>query len=209
MSGIFFPSLVLSSLIENRFSLCYSRYHKCLSCYEKLSAIRAILLKKQSTGKLGATFRELAVLIRNLEWPKLRRLRPSWIRPPISSSVNHRRFHPDEGLVATTAWNKYREAAMKSTVTSYRGRHVCKNWFFLLLLPLFSAAVDRLSLLHCYSCGCTNSRRKRTKLRDSLLVRIAERVEICRYWWKQRKRERKRVSMKVRKEKSLMKNEVR
>ncbi|XP_072762780.1 katanin p80 WD40 repeat-containing subunit B1 isoform X2 [Anoplolepis gracilipes] len=44
------------------------RYHKCLSCYEKLSAIRAILLKKQSTsGKLGASFRELAVLIRNLE----------------------------------------------------------------------------------------------------------------------------------------------
>ncbi|KMQ92602.1 katanin p80 wd40-containing subunit b1 [Lasius niger] len=44
------------------------RYHKCLSCYEKLSAIRAILLKKQPTsGKLGASFRELAVLIRNLE----------------------------------------------------------------------------------------------------------------------------------------------
>ncbi|EGI69498.1 PREDICTED: katanin p80 WD40 repeat-containing subunit B1 isoform X1 [Acromyrmex echinatior] len=44
------------------------RYHKCLSCYEKLSAIRAILLKKQSTpGKLGASFRELAVLIRSLE----------------------------------------------------------------------------------------------------------------------------------------------
>ncbi|XP_024883809.1 katanin p80 WD40 repeat-containing subunit B1-like isoform X1 [Temnothorax curvispinosus] len=44
------------------------RYHKCLSCYEKLSAIRAVLLKKQSTpGKLGASFRELAVLIRSLE----------------------------------------------------------------------------------------------------------------------------------------------
>lgn len=45
------------------------RYHKCLSCYEKLSAIRAVLLKKQSTtpGKLSASFRELAVLIRNLE----------------------------------------------------------------------------------------------------------------------------------------------
>ncbi|XP_011869787.1 PREDICTED: katanin p80 WD40 repeat-containing subunit B1 isoform X1 [Vollenhovia emeryi] len=44
------------------------RYHKCLSCYEKLTAIRAILLKKQSTpGKLGASFRELAVLIRSLE----------------------------------------------------------------------------------------------------------------------------------------------
>ncbi|XP_012235415.1 katanin p80 WD40 repeat-containing subunit B1-like isoform X2 [Linepithema humile] len=44
------------------------RYHKCLSCYEKLTAIRAILLKKQSApGKLGATFRELAVLIRSLE----------------------------------------------------------------------------------------------------------------------------------------------
>ncbi|XP_020283802.1 katanin p80 WD40 repeat-containing subunit B1 isoform X2 [Pseudomyrmex gracilis] len=44
------------------------RYHKCLSCFEKLMAIRAVLLKKQSTsGKLGATFRELAVLIRSLE----------------------------------------------------------------------------------------------------------------------------------------------
>ncbi|XP_014479530.1 PREDICTED: katanin p80 WD40 repeat-containing subunit B1 isoform X1 [Dinoponera quadriceps] len=45
------------------------RYHKCLSCYEKLIAIRAILLKKQSTtpGKLGASFRDLAVLIRGLE----------------------------------------------------------------------------------------------------------------------------------------------
>ncbi|KYM94142.1 Katanin p80 WD40-containing subunit B1, partial [Cyphomyrmex costatus] len=44
------------------------RYHKCLSCHEKLLAIRAILLKKQSTpGKLGASFRELAVLIRSLE----------------------------------------------------------------------------------------------------------------------------------------------
>ncbi|KAG7207471.1 hypothetical protein KM043_009105 [Ampulex compressa] len=44
------------------------RYHKCLSCYEKLSTIRGILLKKQSTpGKLGASFRELAVLIRSLE----------------------------------------------------------------------------------------------------------------------------------------------
>nr|XP_012148526.1 PREDICTED: katanin p80 WD40 repeat-containing subunit B1 isoform X4 [Megachile rotundata] len=44
------------------------RYHKCLSCYEKLCTIRSILLKKQSTtGKLGASFRELAVLIRSLE----------------------------------------------------------------------------------------------------------------------------------------------
>ena len=44
------------------------RYHKCLSCYEKLSTIRGILLKKQATpGKMGASFRELAVLIRSLE----------------------------------------------------------------------------------------------------------------------------------------------
>ncbi|XP_078046137.1 katanin p80 isoform X3 [Augochlora pura] len=44
------------------------RYHKCLSCYEKLQTIRGVLLKKQSTpGKLGATFRELAVLMRSLE----------------------------------------------------------------------------------------------------------------------------------------------
>ncbi|KAL2745384.1 katanin p80 WD40 repeat-containing subunit B1 isoform X1 [Vespula maculifrons] len=44
------------------------RYQKCLSCYEKLSTIRGILLKKQSApGKLGASFRELSVLIRSLE----------------------------------------------------------------------------------------------------------------------------------------------
>ncbi|XP_076242540.1 katanin p80 isoform X2 [Calliopsis andreniformis] len=44
------------------------RYHKCLSCYEKLSTIRSILLKKQAMpGKLGVSFRELTVLIRSLE----------------------------------------------------------------------------------------------------------------------------------------------
>ncbi|XP_066593798.1 katanin p80 WD40 repeat-containing subunit B1 isoform X2 [Prorops nasuta] len=44
------------------------RYHKCLSCYEKLSTIREILRKKQSTtGKMGASFRQLSILIRNLE----------------------------------------------------------------------------------------------------------------------------------------------
>ncbi|XP_053981414.1 katanin p80 WD40 repeat-containing subunit B1 isoform X2 [Hylaeus anthracinus] len=44
------------------------RYHKCLSCYEKLSAIRGILLKKQSMpGKLGPLFRECSVLVRSLE----------------------------------------------------------------------------------------------------------------------------------------------
>lgn len=44
------------------------RYHKCLACYEKLTTIRSILAKKQSTpGKLGVSFRELAVLIRSLE----------------------------------------------------------------------------------------------------------------------------------------------
>ncbi|XP_076765599.1 katanin p80 isoform X2 [Xylocopa sonorina] len=44
------------------------RHQKCLSCYEKLSTIRSILLKKQSTpGKLGVVFRELVVLIRSVE----------------------------------------------------------------------------------------------------------------------------------------------
>ncbi|XP_015592392.1 katanin p80 WD40 repeat-containing subunit B1 isoform X2 [Cephus cinctus] len=44
------------------------RYHKCLSCYEKLGTIRTLLLKKQSSpGKLGAGFRELGVLIRTLD----------------------------------------------------------------------------------------------------------------------------------------------
>lgn len=64
---IFCRSLVSSFVI---------RYHKCLSCYEKLIAIRAILLKKQSTtpGKLGVSFRDLAAIIRSLEWPELCRL---------------------------------------------------------------------------------------------------------------------------------------
>lgn len=44
------------------------RYHKCLSCYEKFTTIRGILLKKQTTpGKLGALFREMVVLLRSLE----------------------------------------------------------------------------------------------------------------------------------------------
>ncbi|XP_012274168.1 katanin p80 WD40 repeat-containing subunit B1 isoform X2 [Orussus abietinus] len=44
------------------------RYHKCLSCYEKLGAIRELLAKKQSaSGKLGASYRELYGLIRTLE----------------------------------------------------------------------------------------------------------------------------------------------
>ncbi|KZC06937.1 PREDICTED: katanin p80 WD40 repeat-containing subunit B1 [Dufourea novaeangliae] len=44
------------------------RYHKCLACYEKLQTIRGVLLKKHTIpGKLGAIFRELAVLIRSLE----------------------------------------------------------------------------------------------------------------------------------------------
>lgn len=44
------------------------RYHKCISCYEKLVHVRSILLKKQTmSGKLGATFRELGGLIRTLD----------------------------------------------------------------------------------------------------------------------------------------------
>lgn len=80
---------------KNRLLPRFFRYHKCLSCYEKLSAIRAILMKKSTSGKLGASFRELAVLIRSLEWPKTRHLRPSWIRPSMSPSVDNRRFSYD------------------------------------------------------------------------------------------------------------------
>uniref|UniRef100_A0ABD2WVF6 Katanin p80 WD40 repeat-containing subunit B1 n=1 Tax=Trichogramma kaykai TaxID=54128 RepID=A0ABD2WVF6_9HYME len=44
------------------------RYHKCVTCYDKLLQVRDILLKKQSMpGKLGGSFRELCTLIRTLE----------------------------------------------------------------------------------------------------------------------------------------------
>uniref|UniRef100_A0A0C9QVJ2 Katanin p80 WD40 repeat-containing subunit B1 n=1 Tax=Fopius arisanus TaxID=64838 RepID=A0A0C9QVJ2_9HYME len=43
------------------------RYHKCLSCYERLEALRPIIQKKQSsTGQMGASFRELNVLMNTL-----------------------------------------------------------------------------------------------------------------------------------------------
>lgn len=111
------------------------RYHKCLSCYEKLSAIRAILLKKQSTsGKLGASFRELAVLIRNLEWPMLRRLRPSWIRPP----TLYRRFH----VLMTRARSSRTSRSSNEAcfVASHRGRHA-----FVKIHPC--CLIDRLLLV--------------------------------------------------------------
>ncbi|XP_011501573.1 PREDICTED: katanin p80 WD40 repeat-containing subunit B1 [Ceratosolen solmsi marchali] len=44
------------------------RYHKCISCYEKLVQVRSVVLKKQTmSGKLGATFRELGGLIRTID----------------------------------------------------------------------------------------------------------------------------------------------
>ncbi|XP_034941846.1 katanin p80 WD40 repeat-containing subunit B1 isoform X2 [Chelonus insularis] len=43
------------------------RYHKCLSCYEKLEAIRPLILRKQSSsGQIGSTFREINVLMNTL-----------------------------------------------------------------------------------------------------------------------------------------------
>lgn len=59
--------------------LIFSRYHKCLSCYEKLMSIKSLLVKKQSMpGKLGASFRELCTVINNLDlwkWAKNRHFR--------------------------------------------------------------------------------------------------------------------------------------
>lgn len=44
------------------------RYKKCVRCYNSLVSIRAFLLKRQTVqGKLGHTFRELHILLQNLE----------------------------------------------------------------------------------------------------------------------------------------------
>ncbi|RWS16114.1 katanin P80 subunit-like protein [Dinothrombium tinctorium] len=44
------------------------RYHKCMSCYNQLLSVRAFILKRQTLqGKLGRTFRELSILMQNLE----------------------------------------------------------------------------------------------------------------------------------------------
>lgn len=142
---------VLNSLISRVIIPFVCRYHKCLSCYEKLTAIREILLKKQSTtpGKLGTSFRDLAVLIRNLEWQKLC-LRSPWSQPLVSLSIDNRRS-PCGGIyqqrirdhvVNATPMRDisyHREAAKKSrfiTVASHQ-ESVCKSAF--LLLPSSAA----------------------------------------------------------------------
>lgn len=44
------------------------RYHKCVSCYEKLMFVRSCIMKKQDMpGKMGSTFRELGALMQALE----------------------------------------------------------------------------------------------------------------------------------------------
>lgn len=105
------------------------RYHKCLSCYEKLSTIRGVLLKKQTTpGKLGALFREMVVLIRSLEWPRLRHLVNSTAR-----------------LVVT--WQKIEKARVKRsrcTLTTM-GNH--QRAFELLYSGKLGGSVRRESLL--------------------------------------------------------------
>ncbi|XP_057328062.1 katanin p80 WD40 repeat-containing subunit B1-like isoform X2 [Microplitis mediator] len=43
------------------------RYHKCLSCYEKLEAMRALINKKQiRSGQVGSSFREINLLMDTL-----------------------------------------------------------------------------------------------------------------------------------------------
>ncbi|XP_074099975.1 katanin p80 isoform X1 [Cotesia typhae] len=43
------------------------RYHKCLSCYEKLEAMRTLIKKKQMiSGQVGSSFREINVLMNTL-----------------------------------------------------------------------------------------------------------------------------------------------
>ncbi|CAG2161528.1 unnamed protein product [Oppiella nova] len=44
------------------------RYNKCMGCYNHLLSVRAFILKRQTLqGKLGRSFRELSILMQNLE----------------------------------------------------------------------------------------------------------------------------------------------
>ncbi|CAG2104992.1 unnamed protein product [Medioppia subpectinata] len=44
------------------------KYNKCMSCYNHLLSVRAFILKRQTLqGKLGRSFRELSILMQNLE----------------------------------------------------------------------------------------------------------------------------------------------
>lgn len=48
-----------------------NRYNKCMSCYNHLLSVRAFILKRQTLqGKLGRSFREMSILMQNLEWEK-------------------------------------------------------------------------------------------------------------------------------------------
>lgn len=96
---------------------------------------------------------------------------------------------------------------MKPTVTSYRGRRVCKNLFLLLLLPLFPLpSIDRL-LFVIVILAAAPIPEQNCEI-HSLLIRTAERVVKFVIIDGKKESERERVSVKVRKEKSLMKNEV-
>jgi katanin p80 WD40 repeat-containing subunit B1 len=45
-----------------------NRYNKCMSCYNHLLSVRAFILKRQTLqGKLGRSFREMSILMQNLE----------------------------------------------------------------------------------------------------------------------------------------------
>lgn len=193
----------------SRFSSFLSRYHKCLSCYEKLSAIRAILLKKQSTpGKLGASFRELAVLIRSLEWPRKQR-RPSWIRPPVSSSVDDSvssRWSAqwrNEGHVVAVKWKRNKFYRGVATISWSLRKHVkflvaaAAAAFFhhprSIRLPIAFPLLSPQSR--------TDSQRKRTKLWDIRYL-VIERSKESSLMGKKNK-EKEGVLVKARKERNL------
>ena len=56
-------SLSINSELNN------NRYNKCMSCYNHLLSVRAFILKRQTLqGKLGRCFREMSILMQNLEW---------------------------------------------------------------------------------------------------------------------------------------------
>ncbi len=52
---------------NNTFSI-HLRYNKCMKCYNHLLSARAFVLKRQTLqGKIGRSFRELSILMQNLE----------------------------------------------------------------------------------------------------------------------------------------------
>lgn len=68
-------------LFQFKYFNLFFRYNKCVKCYNSLVSIRAFLLKRQTVqGKLGHTFRELHIMLQNLD--------SNWYKGTISAQNN-------------------------------------------------------------------------------------------------------------------------